>query len=191
LGRCVRRVPECETTTVARRVLVLLAVCTVVTVVATAVVLVLPQRRDSLRGVDAVVVLAGERNRLGAGLDAVRRSGASTLVISNGTTHGWRAANRLCGAVQPTRVLCPSPRTDDTRGEARMIAGLVRANGWRSIAVVSSNYHVMRAGMLVDRCTTARVRAWSAPAHRWSPGAWVAAVLEWPKLALAAVRRSC
>lgn len=175
----------------ARRVLVLLAVFGVVLTVLTAVVLVFPQQRDSLRGVDAVVVLAGERNRLPAGLDAVRRSGAPTLVISNGTTHGWRVANRLCGATQPTRVLCPSPRSDDTRGEARMIAALARTNGWRRIAVVTSNYHELRAGLLVDRCTTAHVRRWSAPAHRWSPGTWVAAVLEWPKLALAVVRSSC
>ena len=147
----------------ARRVLVLLAVCSVVLVVVTAFVLVLPERRDPVRGADAVVVLAGERDRLAVGLDMVRRSGAGTLVVSNGTTHGWRAANRLCGASGATRVLCPSPGSDDTRGEARMIGLLARTNHWRTIVVVTSNYHVLRAGILVDRCTTATVRRYSAP----------------------------
>jgi len=39
-----------------------------------------------------------------------------------------------------------------TRGEARMVAGLAHERGWRRVVVVTSDYHVRRAQLLMTRC---------------------------------------
>ena len=35
---------------------------------------------------------------------------------------------------------------------------LIEANGWKSVTVVTSSYHVTRAGRLIGQCTTAEVQ---------------------------------
>lgn len=115
--------------------------------------------QDSPRRADAVVVLAGDHLRLGKALELMTRQVAPTLVISDGLAPGWREANRLCrgGARGRFRVVCFRPRPYSTRGEARAVARMAAARGWRSVLVVTSTYHVTRARLLFDRCTGARV----------------------------------
>ena len=166
-------------------------VVVVAALVATYFMSVRPEPHDSVAGADAVVVLAGDHQRLPTAVAVAGRSGAKYLVISDGATHGWPEANHYCGTTQPYVVVCPAPKSDDTRGEARMIGALARRHGWKTIVVVSSNYQLRRAKILIDRCTTATVRVYSAPAERWSVHTWGAALLEWPKLASAEIQRSC
>jgi uncharacterized SAM-binding protein YcdF (DUF218 family) len=115
--------------------------------------------QDEPRRADAVVVLAGDHLRLGKALELMTRRVAPTLVISDGLARGWRQANRLCrgGADARFRVLCFRPDPYSTRGEARAVARMAAARGWRSVLVVTSTYHVTRARLLFDRCTGARV----------------------------------
>jgi DUF218 domain len=117
--------------------------------------------QDSPRRADAVVVLAGDHLRLGKALELMTRRVAPTLVISDGLAPGWREANRLCrggaGAAGGYRVLCFRPDPYSTRGEARAVARMAAARGWRSVLVVTSTYHVTRARLLFDRCVAARV----------------------------------
>jgi uncharacterized SAM-binding protein YcdF (DUF218 family) len=54
-------------------------------------------------------------------------------------------------------VLCFRPDPYSTRGEARAVARMAAARGWRSVLVVTSTYHVTRARLLFDRCVGARV----------------------------------
>jgi uncharacterized SAM-binding protein YcdF (DUF218 family) len=116
--------------------------------------------QDSPRRADAVVVLAGDHLRLGKALELMARRVAPTLVISDGLAPGWREANRLCrgGAGREFRVACFRPDPYSTRGEARAVARMGAARGWRSVVVVTSTYHVTRARLLFDRCVDARVR---------------------------------
>jgi uncharacterized SAM-binding protein YcdF (DUF218 family) len=111
-------------------------------------------REDAPRRVDAIVVLAGGRKlRLEKGLALIRRHVADTLVISDGRAEGWPEANRLCARGGPGfRVLCFKPYPYSTQGEAQGVARLARARGWRSVAVVTSTFHVFRARMLFERC---------------------------------------
>jgi uncharacterized SAM-binding protein YcdF (DUF218 family) len=115
--------------------------------------------QDSPRRADAIVVLAGDHLRLGKALELMTRRVAPTLVISDGLAPGWRQANRLChdGARGRFRVLCFLPKPYSTRGEARAVARMAAARGWRSVLVVTSTYHVTRARLLFDRCVDARV----------------------------------
>lgn len=118
-------------------------------------------REDDPRRVDAVVVLAGGRSaRLEKGLELVRRGVSDMLVISDGRAEGWVRANRLCAnGADSFRVLCFKPDPYSTQGEAEAIARLGRRNGWRSVAVVTSTFHVFRARMLFERCFPGEVDA--------------------------------
>jgi uncharacterized SAM-binding protein YcdF (DUF218 family) len=53
--------------------------------------------------------------------------------------------------------MCLTLDEQDTRGEARAIGALVAAKGWTAVTVVTSRYHLTRAGMLIGQCTTADV----------------------------------
>jgi uncharacterized SAM-binding protein YcdF (DUF218 family) len=118
---------------------------------------------DTPRSADAVVVLSGKRKRLAEGLKLVRSGVARTLVISDGRAPGWRRANRLCAGNAPFRVVCFRPSPYSTQGEAEAVARIARRNDWRSLVVVSSTYHLMRARLLFERCTDAQVGVAKAP----------------------------
>jgi uncharacterized SAM-binding protein YcdF (DUF218 family) len=105
---------------------------------------------------DAVVVLGGGAGeRLPAALELVKQGVAPVLLVS----HGEREAPELCGREEPFEVICFEPKPDRTRGEAAYAARLARERGWRSILVVTSRYHAVRARMLFRRCFDGEVRA--------------------------------
>jgi hypothetical protein len=128
---------------------------------------------------DAVVVLSGGQNhRLDPALVLMRRHIAPVLAISGAFLDPkWKKAHRLCrGEEGPTRyrVLCFSPQPYSTRGEARAIARLAQAHGWRRVVVVTSTFHVTRASLLIRRCYHGKL--WLVGAHSpfWGlPGEWV------------------
>lgn len=121
--------------------------------IAAAALFVWPPRHEARRA-DAVVVLAGGRGpRLAKGVELVRRGVAPVLVVSDGWSPTWPEANRLCaGRPAPVAVVCFHPAPYSTRGEAETFARLAERRGWRSVVVVSSRYHLVRARMLFERC---------------------------------------
>lgn len=122
---------------------------------------------------DAIVVLSGGRvHRLEEGLRLWRLGVAPTLVISDGLDPVWAEARRLC---PEPRVRCFTPDPYSTRGEARWTA----AQGWDSVVVVTSTYHVRRTRALFERCFDGRLAVVGAgpPLRNFAIGvAW-----EWPK----------
>ena len=140
---------------------------------------------------DAVVVLAGARGpRLERGLDLVRKGVAPVLAVSDGWGVGWVEANRLCaGRPAPVRVVCFRPSPYSTRGEAEAVSRLARERGWQSVLVVTSRYHIVRAGILFARCFPGTVSTDGAG----EPFATrlLAAPLETAKLAYAYTRSGC
>jgi uncharacterized SAM-binding protein YcdF (DUF218 family) len=121
---------------------------------ATLYLFVLPPT-DAPGQADAVVVLSGGRDsRLEPAVRLVERKVAPVLVISGaGYDPEWQTARHLCaGGASGYRVVCFDPHPYSTHGEAEAIARLARANGWTRLDVVTSRYHVFRAGMLVRRC---------------------------------------
>ena len=127
------------------------ALCVIAFGAATARLFVWPAT-DTVREVDAVVLFAGGR---GERLDLAERlmddGHADNLVIPNGRTPSWPEGNRACDEVRSYEVHCPSPEPDTTRGEARAIAELAETRGWDTLLVVTSSYHLSRAGMLLGR----------------------------------------
>jgi uncharacterized SAM-binding protein YcdF (DUF218 family) len=141
---------------------------------------------------DAVVVFAGGRGeRLRTAMRLVREGVAPTLVISNGWDPAWTDANRLCRGWSEAAVLCPTPSPDTTAGESRTVAALAMQRGWRSVALVTSTYHVRRASLLLRRCHQGSVYAVAAR-PRLTPSLAAAIAHEWLGLATAMTRdRNC
>ncbi len=131
------------------------------------------------------MVLAGGRGpRLARGLALLHRHVAPVLVISDGWSPTWPEANRLCaGRPVGGAVVCLHPEPYDTRGEAEAFARLARARGWRSVLVVSSRYHLVRARMLFDRCFDGTVYA-DGPSQSLAARLW-GSVTETAKLVYA------
>jgi uncharacterized SAM-binding protein YcdF (DUF218 family) len=99
---------------------------------------------------DAVLVFAGESDRLELALELVDQGVSGTLVVSLGTKEPLIA--RRCGTTSPVEVLCPEPQELNTRGEARMFGAIARERGWGNVVAVTGDYHGARARMLLDRC---------------------------------------
>jgi uncharacterized SAM-binding protein YcdF (DUF218 family) len=120
------------------------------------------------------VLAGGQEHRLDEGLRLWRRGVSPTLVISDGRADGWARANRLCG--EP-RVRCFRPDPYSTRGEARWAS----RQGWDSLVVVTSTYHIRRTRELFERCFEGElsVREADTPLENFVIGVgW-----EWPKSA--------
>jgi uncharacterized SAM-binding protein YcdF (DUF218 family) len=150
-----------------------------------------PREDDPVRS-DAVVVLSGDRDfRLPQALRLIGDDVAGTLVISDGRDPKWPQANRLCnGGAGDVRVFCFKPEPYSTTGEAEAVGSLARKQGWDSVVVVTSTFHVHRARMLFERCLPGDVDAVGARYKlRYLPSALV---WETGKLVHAlAVRRDC
>jgi uncharacterized SAM-binding protein YcdF (DUF218 family) len=140
---------------------------------------------------DAVVVLQGSKTRLPVGLRLVREGYAPLLVISRGDRK--KVERRLCSGRQRlphVRVVCFDAEPTSTRGEAEFIGRLARRRGLARIDVVTSQFHVFRARIVIERCYHGDLRMVGAPQETWKLP-WLA-LTETAKLVYQlAVARSC
>jgi uncharacterized SAM-binding protein YcdF (DUF218 family) len=110
---------------------------------------------------DAVVVLSGTKQRLPVGERLVRQGYAHVLVVSKSTRPSERE-RRVCR----TGAICFRAQPYSTRGEARAIARLAAAHHWRTVDVVTSQFHVFRARVVIRRCYHGELRMVGAPEAR-------------------------
>jgi len=138
---------------------------------------------------DAVVSLAGSANRLPVAQGLVADGVAPVLAVSLDGSPNNRGSEELCRRPRP-RLVCFRADTISTRGEARALERLARDRGWDDVVVVTSDFHVFRARMILERCYGDRLRLEGAPSSAlWRP--WHMAT-ETVKLALAlTLRRGC
>ncbi len=135
------------------------------------------------RKADAVFVLAGGRSRLPVALNLMAHKVAPTLVVSEDSQSDDPARYQLCHGPRPKRytLVCRVAAPFSTRGEARVIAGLVEAKGWVEVVVVSSRYQLYRAKVLINRCTNANLSMRATDRDPWWRKA-LAIPLEYAKL---------
>ncbi|HET8607123.1 MAG TPA: YdcF family protein [Gaiellaceae bacterium] len=137
--------------------------------------------------VNAIVVLAGSKARLPVALRLWHRGLARWLLVSRDPLDRRRVA--FC-AHPPRHAVCFQAKPYSTRGEARWTTRFARHEDWRSLAVVSSRYHLYRARLLFRRCTGDRIELVPARVEWWLWPLDVA--MEWGKLAVAeTARRGC
>jgi uncharacterized SAM-binding protein YcdF (DUF218 family) len=139
---------------VIRRVLAVL----VLAYVAVAAYLFLFPHDDKPVHADAIVVLAGTKQRLPVGERLYRQGYAPVLVVSLS-----RPAGRVQLEACRRGAICFRGDPFSTRGEARAIARLAAQRHWKTIDVVTSKFHDFRARVLVERCYHGRLRMIGAP----------------------------
>jgi uncharacterized SAM-binding protein YcdF (DUF218 family) len=142
---------------------------------------------------DAVVVLAGSSHRLPVALDLMHHHAAKTLVVSETSRSDDVARYTFCHGPKPKgyKLICAQADPFSTRGEAELVGQLASRNHWLSVIVVSSRYHLYRAKVLFDRCTSATIIVRGTDADPWWRKA-LAIPLEWVKLARAdTLQRAC
>lgn len=103
---------------------------------------------------DAVIILSGDAgDRLQRATELMKQGRAPVLVIVNGR----QEAPTACADRRAHIVLCPTPASVSTRGDAKIVGTLAEKNAWTRIIVVTSEYHVTRARVLLKRCTAAEI----------------------------------
>lgn len=103
---------------------------------------------------DAVVVLAPpiSTGRIDFAERLMAHGYSATLVISvTDEGHGIIPTD-LCNANRPYRVICFSPDPVTTQGEARAIQRLSDEHDWESVTVVTNDFHITRARIVIERC---------------------------------------
>ncbi len=168
---------------------VTMAVLTAVVVGVVAGVTLLWPRDDEVVAPAAVVVLGGpaaERTALG---QALAREHDAVLVLSASAQWFGRQVGLRCG--DDAQCIDPVPVT--TRGEARTVAELARAQGWERVAVATSDHHTGRARVLFRQCLGDGVSVVGA-AH--SAGSWWADAYRYAREAVGVaaaitVQRAC
>jgi uncharacterized SAM-binding protein YcdF (DUF218 family) len=139
---------------------------------------------------DAVVVLEGSNSRLPRGVQLVDEGYAPLLVVSRGGNKKLEA--KVCNHTLhvPARVLCFYADPSSTRGEAEEIGRLAERLKWKTIDVVTSQFHVFRARMLIRRCYHGELHMVGSSQPEWKFPLY--AVQETAKLAYQVIfARSC
>jgi hypothetical protein len=117
--------------------------------VATVLMFVSPSL-DAPARADAVVVFGAEiSSRLDTGLRLTEQGVAPTLVLT--VPDGWNDG-AICSRPMSVEIVCVNPDPPTTRGDARVTGTLAEERGWESVALVTSDYHALRARLLLERC---------------------------------------
>jgi uncharacterized SAM-binding protein YcdF (DUF218 family) len=138
---------------------------------------------------DAIVVLSGSKSRLPVAVRLMRKHDAPLLVVSRNDVPS-KLEQDACAQRLGLRALCVRADPFSTQGEARLIAQLAHARGWHTVDVVTSQFHVYRARLIIKRCYHGRLVMVGVP----NPGGMVLVrnlVLEPLKLVYHELRRGC
>ncbi|UXM90752.1 YdcF family protein [Paenarthrobacter sp. JL.01a] len=127
-----------------------------------------PQRTD------AIVVLGGMSDeRLPVGLSLREQLDIPDLVVVTTGLPANAGSDEYCQTHDGDAHLdCFRPDPLNTRGEAVRLRELAAERGWKSVTVVTSDYHVLRAGTLMKQCIAADVQMVGTE-PQLSPAGWL------------------
>ena len=111
---------------------------------------------------DAVVVFAGGvgTERLDAALALMDRGLAPVLVFNISTNPWYRRPGTTDLCQEPDvdfEVICFAANPNSTRGEAAMFGEIAGEQGWKTVVLVTSTYHLHRAELWLGRCVDATI----------------------------------
>ncbi|MGO4473834.1 ElyC/SanA/YdcF family protein [Arthrobacter sp. M-10] len=101
---------------------------------------------------DVLFVLGPPDNRISYAEKLMRQGYAPTLAVSSPAGKDGRFEAAICGAHRSYRVICFNPDPFTTQGEARSLKELSARYGWKSANVLTAEFHVTRARVIVSRC---------------------------------------
>jgi uncharacterized SAM-binding protein YcdF (DUF218 family) len=141
--------------------------------------------------VDGAVVLQGsvlgENARVAGAVRVLRQGTAPTILISVPKESYWGQpvapnvstyVEKLYGHEAADHIdFCGTEDVDSTEEEARTLARCINQRGWHSIAIVTSDYHTRRAGIIwrkVLRQQHSSVNLWihAVPDPEFHPSGW-------------------
>ena len=126
-------------------------------------------KEDAIQKADAIAVLAGTRmDRPLEAADLYKQGYAPRVVLTHGTPEAAFSALTARGVMFPSEadeardvfirlgipadaIILPPRIHDNTAQEAQTLRELAQQNGWRRIIVVTSRYHLRRAGFAIRR----------------------------------------
>jgi hypothetical protein len=117
---------------------------------ATGLFLYVAPATDAPRYADVLLVLAPQGDRTRYAEQLMDQGYAGTLAIS--APEDKDGSSALCKEKRAYRIVCFKPDPVTTQGEARALQSLSEEYGWKSANVLTAQFHVTRATVLVQRC---------------------------------------
>jgi len=119
---------------------------------------------------DAVVVLTGGEGRIARGLEALRKGWAKRLLVSGVDREVKPREFAVEYRVKPSEMACCVTlgfRAYDTRSNARETAQWLKANRFRSVRLVTTDWHMRRAAfdLGLDLPDDVRIVRDAVPSH--------------------------
>jgi hypothetical protein len=101
---------------------------------------------------DVLFVLGPPDDRLGYAEQLMEQGHADTLVVAVQQDSDSDPDLALCRERRAYRVVCFLPEPFTTQGEALTLQRLTTEYGWKSADVLTAQYHVTRARVILQRC---------------------------------------
>lgn len=107
---------------------------------------------NTLRQADVLFVLGPPNERVEYAKQLMDEGAADALAISVPRSVDDDSRPPLCDEQRPYRIVCFEPNPFTTQGEARALQRLSRENDWNSAMVLTGQFHVARANVILHRC---------------------------------------
>ncbi|WP_172465446.1 YdcF family protein [Arthrobacter sp. Hiyo1] len=107
---------------------------------------------DQPKHADVLFVLGPPDQRIGYAEQLMQQGYSPTIAVSSPIGKDGKFEAGICTAQRPYRIICFNPDPFTTQGEARELKNLSDQYGWKSANVLTAQFHVTRARVIVSRC---------------------------------------
>lgn len=107
---------------------------------------------DEPKHADVLFVLGPPDQRMVYAEQLMQQGYAPTIAVSSPVDKDGRFDAAICGDHRSYRIICFNPDPFTTQGEARVLKDLSDQYGWESADVLTAQFHVTRARVIVSRC---------------------------------------
>jgi hypothetical protein len=101
---------------------------------------------------DVLFVLGPPDRRIAYAEELMQQGYAPTLAVSSEVGADGKFTAEICGAQRTFRIICFHADPFTTQGEARALEDLSVQYDWKSANVLTAQFHVTRARVIVGRC---------------------------------------
>ncbi|GGH91187.1 hypothetical protein GCM10007170_06750 [Arthrobacter liuii] len=126
---------------------------------------------DHARRADVLLVLGPPDDRMDYAEQLMQHGDAGTLAVSSPVDNAGQFTAPICKAATAYPVICFHPEPFTTQGEARSLQALAQQHSWHSANVLTAQFHITRARVIVARCYTGDLRMLDY-SPQLSLGAW-------------------
>ncbi|MGM7777345.1 YdcF family protein [Arthrobacter sp. KNU-44] len=107
---------------------------------------------DEPQHADVLFVLGPPDQRIGYAEQLMQQGYSPTLAVSSPIGKDGKFEASICTAQRPYQIICFNPDPFTTQGEARALKNLSDHYGWKSANVLTVQFHMTRARVILSRC---------------------------------------